>query len=39
MNLRRLLFIGLLVFLVASSFAAELIINSNAGDPEPKRVT
>lgn len=39
MNLRRLLFIGLLVFLVASSFAAELVINSNAGDPEPKRVT
>jgi len=39
MNLRRMLLIGLLVFLVTASFAAELVINSNAGDPEPKRVT
>ncbi len=39
MKLRKMIVVALLVLFVSASFAAELVINSNAGDPEPKRVT
>lgn len=38
MNLKKVIVIALLLTFVTASFAGSLIINSNAGDPEPKRV-